>query len=181
MTSEEFIAWAMDQPETAHFELVGGEVVAMAPERLGHVRAKQRIFLRLAEAIARHRLPCEALIDGAAIQVDASTVYEPDVLVRCGDALSDDTVNVTDPMIIVEVASPSTHRVDRGVKFIDYFRIATVRHYLLVFADRRVILHHVRDKNGLITSHILGDGPIRLEPPGIELSDILPRPPETGR
>src|SRR5579859_6197916 len=32
MTSDHFIAWAMQQPETEHYELIDGEVVAMAPE-----------------------------------------------------------------------------------------------------------------------------------------------------
>jgi len=31
MTSDEFVAWAMEQPETGHYELVAGEVVARAP------------------------------------------------------------------------------------------------------------------------------------------------------
>jgi Uma2 family endonuclease len=33
MTADEFIAWAMEQPEGEHYELVAGEVVSMAPER----------------------------------------------------------------------------------------------------------------------------------------------------
>jgi hypothetical protein len=36
MTSDEFIAWAMEQPETEHYELIDGEVVAMVPERSAH-------------------------------------------------------------------------------------------------------------------------------------------------
>ena len=34
MTADEFIPWAMNQPK--RYELVGGEVVAMSPERVGH-------------------------------------------------------------------------------------------------------------------------------------------------
>jgi Uma2 family endonuclease len=33
MTSDQFIAWAMEQPEGRRYELVAGEVVTMAPER----------------------------------------------------------------------------------------------------------------------------------------------------
>jgi hypothetical protein len=42
MTSDLFIAWAMQQPETEHFELIGGEVVAMAPERTAQALTKAR-------------------------------------------------------------------------------------------------------------------------------------------
>ena len=43
MTADEFITWAMEQPETEHFELAGGEVIAMAPEQNTHARAKFHI------------------------------------------------------------------------------------------------------------------------------------------
>ena len=39
MTADEFIAWAMEQPR-GRFELIGGEVVAMAPERLIHAESR---------------------------------------------------------------------------------------------------------------------------------------------
>jgi hypothetical protein len=46
MTVPEFLAWAETQ-EKGHYELIRGEIVAMAPERAEHVRAKQRAFTRL--------------------------------------------------------------------------------------------------------------------------------------
>ncbi len=64
MTVEEFIPWAMARPETEHYELVAGEMVAMAPERSVHARTKFRIAGRLAEAIEKAGLACEAFIDG---------------------------------------------------------------------------------------------------------------------
>ena len=38
-TADAFLAWAVEQPR-GRYELVGGEVVAMAPERVGHARLK---------------------------------------------------------------------------------------------------------------------------------------------
>ena len=52
MTSDEFIAWAMEQPDGERYELVAGEVVAMSPERLSHARVKHRIARLLEDAIA---------------------------------------------------------------------------------------------------------------------------------
>jgi Uma2 family endonuclease len=174
MTADEFIAWAMDRPETEHYELVAGEVIAMAPERLDHVRAKQRMFRLLADAIAAGPLPCEAFVDGVAVQVDEATVYEPDALVRCGPPLPGTTVKLLDPMIVVEVLSPSTRAVDTGLKFTDYFRIPSVRHYLVVRAETRTVVHHQRNEAGDILTRIVRDGPVRLDPPGIVLDGIFP-------
>jgi Uma2 family endonuclease len=163
----------MEQPETDHYELVDGEVVAMAPERVGHVRGKQRIFGALSEAIARAGLQCEAFIDGVVVQTGDDTVYEPDGMVRCGPPLTDDVVKVTDPIVVVEVLSPSTRAVDTGIKFTDYFRIPSVRHYLLVRAETRTVVHHARAADGTIATRIVPDGNLTLDPPGIELRGLF--------
>jgi len=58
MTADEFLAWAMEQPEGQRYELVAGEVAAMAPERAAHGRAKGRFHERLGLAIRTAGLPC---------------------------------------------------------------------------------------------------------------------------
>jgi Uma2 family endonuclease len=55
MTADEFLVWAMEQPEGERFELVAGEVVAMIPERVAHGRMKGRVFTRLAALCGRPR------------------------------------------------------------------------------------------------------------------------------
>ena len=177
MTADEFIAWAMQQPEGERYELVAGEVVSMAPERVAHGRAKFRIARRLAEAIEAARLECEVLGDGISVQVDADTIYEPDALVRCGAPLHDNATKVFDPVILVEVVSPSSRGRDSGSKLEDYFRMPSVRHYLIVKTENRAVIHHERDVAGAITTRIIRDGSIRLDPPGIELTGLFPPPP----
>ncbi|MEO8714967.1 MAG: Uma2 family endonuclease [Acetobacteraceae bacterium] len=173
MTVEEFIPWAMARPETEHYELVAGEVVAMAPERLAHTRSKARIWRLLSEAIETRGLECEAFVDGVTIRVDAETAYEPDVAVRCGERLSDDMMAITDPLIVVEVRSPSTAYIDSSLKLADYVRLPSVRHDLMVNTEKRVVVHHERDAAGAISTKIIHDGVVRLDPPGIELAEIF--------
>ena len=173
MTADDFIAWAMEQPETGHYELVAGEVVAMAPERAAHVRAKQRFVRRLEEAIERAGLPCEAFVDGLAVAVDAHTVFEPDALVRCGATLPDDALRIDDPVIVLEILSPATRSVDTGLKFTEYFRLPSLRHYLIVRAETRTVVHHARTGDGSIATRLVHDGSLRLDPPGIELAGLF--------
>ena len=40
MTVDQYLSWAMAQPDERRYELVAGEVVAMAPERAAHARRK---------------------------------------------------------------------------------------------------------------------------------------------
>jgi Uma2 family endonuclease len=170
MTADEFLDWAMAQPEGARYELVAGEVVAMAPERAVHGRAKVAVLDALRAAVAKAGLPCEAFVDGMAVRVDDTTVYEPDVLLRCGAPIPDDCIEVLDPVVVVEVLSPSSRQRDTGGKLDDYFRIPSVRHYLIVKTANRTVIHHRRDDAGELQSRILRDGTIEQQPPGMSLA-----------
>ena len=151
MTSDEFIVRAMKQPESEHYELTDGEVVSIALERVEYALAKQHIWCRYPEAIEAGNLPCEAFVEGPSVTVDETTTYEPDVLVRCGAPLPAGTVKLADAMIIVEMQSPSTVRV-----------------------ENRTIVHRERGENGIILTRIVREGPIVMDPPGITLSDCFP-------
>ncbi len=173
-TADEFIAWALEQP-TGRFELDNGVVVAMAPERASHAVAKLNAVIALRDAISARGLPCRAFPDGMSVRVNDRTVYEPDALVRCGAPLPGDAIEVADPIIVVEVVSPSSRGVDRGVKLASYFSLPSVRHYLIVDTDKRVVIHNGRDAEGQIVVRIVGDGSLTLDPPGlaIEVRDIF--------
>jgi Uma2 family endonuclease len=165
LTADEFLAWAAGQP--GRYELVNGEIVTMAAERVGHARAKLAAVTALTAAIEARRLPCEAMIDGVAVRIDDATVYEPDALVRCGERVGDDAIFVTDPVIVVEVVSPSSQALDSGAKLEDYFRLPSLRHYLIVKTDTRAVIHHRAGGDGRLETAILREGRIELDPPGI--------------
>ena len=167
MTADEFLDWAMAQPDGARYELVAGEVVAMAPEHASHARAKVAVFDALRAAVAAAGLPCETFIGGMAVRVDEATVYKPDVLLRCGPPVAGDCVEIGDPVIVVEVHSPSSRRKDTGGKLDDYYRMPSVRHYLIVKTTNRTVIHHRRDEGGELQTRILRDGTIELPPPGL--------------
>ncbi len=176
MTVDEFLVWAEGRP--GRYELDGGTVIAMSPENVGHLRAKAVVHEVLAAAVRRAGLPCEALPDGATVRVDAGTAYEPDALVYCGPPLPRSAIEVADPVIVVEVLSPSTARHDRYDKLVGYFAVPSLHHYLIVDADRRIVIHHARDSDHIAT-RILGAGDLRLDPPGLDVrvEDLFGMPP----
>ena len=73
-------------------------------------------------------------------------------------------------MIVVEVLSPSTRHIDLSAKLVDYFRLSSVAHYLIVDPERPRIIHHARATGDTILTRIVSEGMIRLDPPGIELT-----------
>jgi Uma2 family endonuclease len=87
----------------------------------------------------------------------------------------DEALEVTDPIVVVEILSPSSRGIDTGLKLDGYFRLASLRHYLVVNTEGRVVLHHRRDETGAIGVRILHEGTLRLDPPGlaVEIGDLF--------
>jgi Uma2 family endonuclease len=167
MTADEFIPWAMDQE--GRYELEAGEVIAMAPERAVHARTKANVYVAFRAALARSDRRCEAFPDGMAVRIDDVTVYEPDASVRCGPPLPDDATEFDDPIVVVEVLSPSTRHIDTSAKLKSYFRLPSVLHYLILDTSSRTVIHHERDRAGQIHTAIRNEGELTLEPPGLAM------------
>jgi Uma2 family endonuclease len=77
---------------------------------------------------------------------------------------------VPNPVIVVEVLSPSSRHIDAQIKLAGYFRLPSVVHYLVVDPDRPLIVHHARGTGDAILTRIVTEGSIALDPPGIELT-----------
>ena len=165
LSRADYRAWAAAQSR-GRFERHSAVVVAMAPERVAHVRLKAAAWALLRDGIRANQLPCEALTGGMTVEIGEDDDYEPDAIVRCGVRLADDATTVPDPLIVVEVLSPSTSAIDRSVKLERYYRLPSVQHYLIIWTDRHRVVHHRRVGDGVETTSRT-DGAIRLDPPGL--------------
>ena len=169
LTVDDYLAWADTQTERQRSELINGQIVVMAPERLKHSEAKLAAVIALKAAITRSGLPCHALPDGPTVPIDDHTAYEPDALVYCGEKPPGASMIVPNPLIVVEVLSPTTSHTDTSAKLIGYFKLPSVSHYLIIDPDARKVTHHERLADGTISPRTLTSGTIRLDPPGISL------------
>jgi len=153
MTVDEFLSWA--EGKEGRWELHDGvpvmissaESVMTAPERAAHIRTKFRAAKALDDAVTTRGLPCEVFADGMRIRVDAWTTYEPDASVRCGPRAPADAIEIAEPVIVVEVLSPSTAAVDHGRKLNGYFSLPSVQHYLILDPERGVVGVRRRDRD----------------------------------
>jgi Uma2 family endonuclease len=168
VTVDEFLSWAKDQ--AGRFELVEGEVFAMAQQRIAHAIVKLNAVNALRAAIANSGVACRALPDGLTVRVSKTTAFEPDALVYCGTPLSGDAVEVPAPIIVVEVISPGSQYIDTGVKLRGYFQVPSVIHYLAIDPERSLVIHHRRGEGDLLMTRIAADGEVRLDPPGLTLA-----------
>ena len=173
LSREEFHRWAETQP--TRYERVGGEPIAMVPERIQHIRVKARVWAALDRAIAAAGVDCEALGDGVTIEVDDDTDYQPDAVVNCGPPASPDAIAAASPVIVVKILPPGTQSIDTSDKLAGYFKLASVAHYLIVSARRREVIHH-RRADGAIVSRVVHVDAIELDPPGltVDIAEFYP-------
>lgn len=75
------------------------------------------------------------LVEGEVVRHDVEdTAVAPDVLVTCG-AGPGTARFVDDPVVVVEVLSPSTMVIDRGAKLAFYETLPSLAHIVLVYQD----------------------------------------------
>lgn len=163
-----FEDWADRQPDK--WELHDGVAVAMAPERVDHVRIKYSVWAEFKRALREAGSVCEAIGDGLTVPGPGLRSFRPDVSVLCGERLGGDETRADRPVVLVEVLSPSTAEVDHGLKLASYFALPSVQHYLIVSSTDVRVLHHRRWHDGGLLTAICGLGPITLDPPGITVS-----------
>ncbi len=191
MTVDEFLLWA--DGRDGRWELHDGVPVqlgvpleaaahdgpvAMAPQRAAHIETKLSATLALNEALRKSKAPCRLLMDGIAVRLDSQSTYQPDIVVYCGSRLGPNDREVK-PVLVVEVLSPSTEGIDKGIKVRRYFELPSIKHYLILDPDdRSIILHSRGESEGLLQTRIARAGPLRFDPPGFEvqIEDLFPEP-----
>ena len=175
MTADEFLAWAESLPkEAGKFELWDGEVIVrhgpgFEEERSEHWDTKGAMYRALHDAIKRAGLPCFAAVDGPMVRLSPNRMARPDVLVYCGPRVPRGVQEVPDPIILVEVLSPSTKKRDHGVKLQGYFTLPSLFHYLIIDPDRQRLVHHKRRAGTTIEPHIVTGPGLQLDPPGLDV------------
>ena len=148
LTLDQFMDWENEQAE--RHEFYHGEIFAMVGVRRIHGTVTGNVFSAL-----RHHVkgtPCQAFSESLKVKVNENIFY-PDVFVTCDKADLQTDMIFTAPCVIVEVLSPSTQAFDRGLKFAAYRQITSLKEYLLVDPDTRVVELYRRGAEGLFTLH----------------------------
>lgn len=133
--------------QTKH-EYLGGVVHAMAGAKVGHNRVAGNVYRFLGNALDGK--PCEPFNSDMKVRIELpeqTRFYYPDVMVVC-DSLGDEETYQDKPVVVVEVLSESTRRVDMGEKREAYRAISTLRIVLIVDPERPHVTVDRRCPNG---------------------------------
>jgi Uma2 family endonuclease len=109
------------------------------------------------------------------VRLSPYKMAKPDVLVYCGPKVPRGVHEVPNPLVLVEVLSPSTRKRDHGVKLNGYFTLPSLSHYLIVDPDPGRLVHHKRGAADAIEPRIVTGPRLRLDPPGldVDLMEVL--------
>ena len=134
LTPEEYLAWER-KSDTKH-EYLGGEIIAMSGASRAHslivTNISGELYIQLKEG------PCEVHTNDIRVRTRPEISYfYPDVVVVCDEPRFEDNVfdTLLNPVVLVEVLSPSTEKYDRGEKFDYYQQLTSLREYVLVSQD----------------------------------------------
>lgn len=133
-----------EESET-RLEWIGGQIVAMAGASIPHAKIAGRVARAINNRMENGS--CEAVTSDVRVHVEATGEnFYPDVVTVCEDSLYYEALPHTllNPVVVVEVLSPTTQKKDRESKLAAYKRLPSLQHYLLVSQDRVMVHHYER-------------------------------------
>ena len=134
LTVEEYLAW--EEKNFEKHEYIDGEVRCMA----GATRRHNQIAINTGSALWTLLADsnCTVLNSDMRTQVSGTRYYYPDLSVVCGEALfhRENEMELLNPVLIIEVTSPSSIDIDRGEKRDFYFAVPSIQAYLIIDQHR---------------------------------------------
>lgn len=147
-TLEEYLE--LDKNSEERYEYFDGEVFAMAGGSPNHARLGFDIGVLFSQKLKGRN--CETFNSDMRIKVPAALPYRyPDASVVCGKPIFEDVngqAMLVNPVLIVEVLSPSTAVYDLNEKFTAYQSIESFREYLIISQDRPHVIQNIRQSKG---------------------------------
>lgn len=127
------------------YEYINGEVYAMAGTSDKHNIIAGNIFANLWSHLKDSS--CQTFIENMKVRVDVQTFYYPDLLVSCEEN-PESPYYRDEPILIVEVISPSTKQIDRREKLHAYRDMPSVVEYVIVEQEKMEVEIHRRQSGG---------------------------------
>jgi Uma2 family endonuclease len=133
-------------------EYVDGQLYAMTAASAPHIRIAGNLCNRLDSHLVDNKY--EPFISDMKVYVNETLFYYPDVVVACDDV---DPYYCSEPILIVEVTSPTTARIDRHEKLPAYKNIKSLKELLFVAQDCVQLEIHRRQPDGAWQTEVLTD------------------------
>ena len=146
LTVEEYLEW-----EEANFEkheYIDGEVRCMAGANRRHNQIATNTGSAIWQLLSDSN--CTVLNSDMRAKVGATRYVYPDLSVVCDEMLfeRDNEMELLNPVLVIEVTSPSSIDYDRGYKRDFYFDVSTIEAYLIINQHRVYAELYTRQESG---------------------------------
>ena len=136
MTPQEFLAW--EEKQEGRYEYLHGAIRAMSGGSWNHNQIISNFHIQL--GFRFRGKPCIVMSQGLQIQAAKDDAYfYPDLVAVCGEPKRDRDRTLLNPVLVMEVLSPSTERRDRVRKLQAYQAIESLQEYALVSQEMPVV------------------------------------------
>ncbi len=139
MTFDEYLAFEAECRERheSRKELVGGYLFEMASECDAHYLITGNLYRELSRHSKKEHEVFEVEMKVGIQSLIGPFAYYPDIVVSGSPTKTTRRAACrTEPSLVVEVLSPSTERLDRGEKKLNYLQIPSLQEYVLVAQDK---------------------------------------------
>jgi Uma2 family endonuclease len=166
---------AFERSAEGRHELIDGEIVAMSGASRRHTTIAGNLLASVHAQLRARGRPCRPFGSDMRVGVADFGLYTyPDLSAVCGEPRFEDAAvdTLLNPVLLVEVLSPSTAAYDRGAKWERYRAIASLREYVLVDQDRAHVERYLRRDDGTWVFSELDDpgAVLRFESIGCEIA-----------
>ena len=164
--------FALEEKGEIRHEVFEGEVFAMAGGSIAYNTIVQNFVLTLRLALRGNR--CRVAIETVQLAVEAGRHYTyPDIVVSCDPQDQHERQRLHHLVLIVEVLPPSTEAYDRGLKFNQYKKLPSLRHYLLVSQKTWLVEWYQLSEHGVWGHTALAEAADAVVIPGLNLTMTL--------
>lgn len=152
-------------------EYVDGEVYALAGASDNHNRISRNLISLLSAHLGNSE--CETFFNDIKVRVRQNVYYYPDLLVSCEENPESPYFR-NEPILIVEIISKSTARVDTLEKVFAYQQIPSLQEYVVVDQYRMEVRVHRRQETGGWITYYFTERSDIVEFKSIDLTIPLP-------
>ena len=162
VTPAEYLAFERKAPFKN--EYLEGQIIAMSGASRAHNRITVDITIQLGNQLMERE--CEVFAGDMRVRpsLENPAYFYPDVVVVCDEPRFEDNNfdTLLNPILVIEVLSPSTAAYDRREKFEHYQQMESLQEYILIAQDRVHVEHYLRRDTQWVPAEFR------------ELDDVLP-------
>ncbi len=146
LTVAEYLEW--EETNEVKHEYIDGELRSMTGANRNHNRIMTNVTIAIGRQLDNSN--CSLLSSQMKVKVGETRYLYPDLSAVCGEETfeRENEMVLLNPVLVIEVTSPSSIEFDRGEKRDFYFDVPAIQEYLVIDQHRVYVERNTRSESG---------------------------------